>query len=215
MHWLVGFIVTVVGSIGLASDRVHAADEIAVSNEAECAVMHALLLAELPDWPGRGIAPMTYFLDPLAPAFLGGFSDEGGRPLRPDDDIFRDMFPGTVLSAEEAAGLGRFNEDRGAFRLRCDFDGLRVTLAPDSLHAAEKRQESLVQPRIWLDRPVISRNGQYAIAGYGWTEVAYHTFQEICLLERAQQQWRFVQCAMHPLSPQELEAAWRGPGRIR
>lgn len=215
MHWLAGVMVAVVGSIGLASDRVDGAGEFTVSNEAECAVMHALLLAELPDWPGRGIAPMTYFLEPMAPDFLGGFRDEEGDPLGADDDIFHDMFPGTILSAEEAGGLGRFNEDRGAFRLSCDFDGLRLTPAPDSNQAIDGRLEDLVYPRIWLDRPVISDNGRYAIGGYGWTEVAYHTFQEVCLLERVEDQWRLVQCAMHPLSPEELEAAWRGPGRIR
>lgn len=208
MRWVLALIMAVAGPSALASDSF---DGVELSTRQDCEVIVALLAAEIPAGPPN--RPQDIFvLDPATLPHRQFLSERGHHPIPTTAQMVQELFPDEQLDSQTAADLTLFYRWRGRYEARCDLNALRVSRpSHDQLspHGGLKRG---VQPQIAVSRPVISRDGRYALAGHQWSYLEGHAATDDCLFERQGGDWRLVNCSIQPMLPVEVEAGRAGPG---
>lgn len=208
MRWFLAVIIAVAGPSALASDSFDGVD---LSTRQDCEVIVALLAAEILEGPPD--QPQDIFvLDPATLPHREFFSEQGRYPVRTTAEMIQEEFPDEQLDRQTAEDLALFYEWRGRYQARCDLDALRVSRPSREQLNPEGGLKSEIQPQIAVSRPVISRDGRYALAGHQGSYVEGHPFTDDCLFERHDGDWRLVNCSMYPMLPFEVEAGRAGPG---
>lgn len=165
--------------------------EPAASSAAECAVIRVMLADEL-----ARIAEVSpdgsFVIDPYGQSPWMQEAEDGSRI--PPLDVIEAYFP--ELRRADAEPLSAFyDHPRDPWRLTCDLADLSLTPASDTLAGQEDDQDKLTFPRMAVDRPVISPDGRFAIAGFSWSYVPYTGYSDDCLFENVDGSWREVRCA--------------------
>jgi hypothetical protein len=159
----------------------------------ECEFLNALLIAEWPsEPPGQN---STFYLDPEGaerPVSTGEAGDQAAGAAEFLAEIFPRLDRPTVLELSGYFGLGP------DYHVGCEFSGVRLTPASDSMRDNLLSQEGLQYPRIAVSRPTITADGRFALGGYQWNFVPDYGFADHCLFERIEGEWRIVDCIFHP-----------------
>lgn len=160
----------------------------------ECEFLNALLAAEWPaEPPGRN---STFYLDPEGierGVLINGEGDQGVGLA----DFLLERFP--QLDRPTAAELSEYSATGPRYHVACNFTGARLTPASSSLLDNLLTQDRLQYPRIAVSQPLITADGRYALGGYQWNFVPDYGFQDHCLFERLEDEWRLIDCIVHPL----------------
>ena len=190
MAWFWSVLVGLAGLMG-CSPTADGSSQPATSSVAECAIIQVMLANEL-----ARIAEVSpddsFVIDPNGQSPWMREAVDGSRI--PPLDVIEGYFP--ELRRPDAEPLSAFyDHPRDPWRLTCDLADLSLAPASDALAGQEDDQDALTFPRMAVDRPVISPDGRFAIAGFSWSYVPYTGYSDDCLFENVDGTWREVQCA--------------------